>query len=285
MLKIIAQILVILSTCLITINAFAEGFDRDFYLQSLKRENIWLEYYPVYYEPSGLFSFFDNGRIDVLISRQNKKPIYPKYAVIGFPGGEGLAHIELKQSWSDGNRISGTWNPAYDVISSFWAWGFPERARDLFIDDDFIFAYTDTTSNVPKVSALIEQLQKTFKNIKIYIHGISKGTYASMSLGDSLDGKVAGFIHSSAMNAIQSYRTDNKKSRHLLLHHKKDACDGTLLSSSEINRERFGTELIIIDNDIEVETGDKDCGPFTYHGYFKADEQAVNAIKTWIRKN
>ena len=269
-----------------TAKSVADSFDRDGYLQSLKRSHIWLDYYPVNYEPSGISSLFNSKRIDVLIAREDKKPIYPKYAIIGMPGGEGLAHIELKpinnqsDSWA-----SGSWHPVREVVQSFWAWGFPERARDLFIDEDFIFVYTDATSNVEKVNALVAQLQKSFPKIQIYIHGISRGTYSSMSLGESLDGKVAGFIHSSAMNVIASYRTDNKKSRHLLVHHRKDACDGTLLASSEINRDRYGTELILIDNDITSDTGDTACGPFTYHGFFMADQQAVDLIKAWVKKS
>ena len=75
-----------------------------------------------------------------------------------------------------------------------------------------------------------------------------------MALAAPLDGKVAGFVHSSSMSAISGFDTRPFKSRHLIVLHRGDVCRVTLPSAGEASHRKFGTELIEMD-------GGKATGP------------------------
>ena len=100
-----------------------------------------------------------------------------------------------------------------------------------------------------------------------------------MALARPLDGKVAGFVHSSSMNAISSFDPHGLKSRHLIVIHRKDACTATKPSGGAASNRSYGTELIEMDGGSS--TGD-DCEAYAHHGYNGIERQTVEKIKQWI---
>ncbi|HXA48633.1 MAG TPA: hypothetical protein VNW52_13440 [Burkholderiaceae bacterium] len=188
----------------------------------------------------------------------------PKFVTILMPGGVG----RLEPHMEDGKL-------------RFLAGGnFLIRSRVLFADDDFATVSTDATGSAERMQAIVDDVQSRFPGAQIYIVGTSRSTFSTMQLAVSLDGKVAGFIHTSPMDGIYSFDTRNFKSRHLLVLHRDDSCRATHPSSAIHAHEKFGIPLIVMEGG--VSTGDP-CEAAAYHGYNGIESETVNRIKTWIR--
>ena len=156
------------------------------------------------------------------------------------------------------------------------------RSRGLFADNEFAAASTDATYSAERMQAIVDDIHMRFAEAEIYIVGTSRSTYATMRLAEPLDGKVAGFIHTSSMDGIASFDTRNFKSRHLLVSHKDDSCRVTHPASAESAHEKYGTSLIVMEGGIT--TGDP-CEAAAHHGYNGIENETVERIKAWIRNS
>ena len=103
-----------------------------------------------------------------------------------------------------------------------------------------------------------------------------------MQLAEKLDGKVAGFIHTSSMDGISRFDTRKLISRQLIVHHKNDGCRLTPYSAAASNQGDYGTMLITMEGGI---TEGNPCEAFGYHGYNGIEQETVNKIKSWIKVN
>ncbi|MBN9087583.1 MAG: hypothetical protein J0J01_11795 [Reyranella sp.] len=188
----------------------------------------------------------------------------PVYAVILMPGGPGILDPQI----GTGGRLA------------FRAGGnFLVRSRALFATGPFVSASTDATTSSDRILAIVGDLQKRFGPLKVYMVGTSRSTESTMALSMPLDGKVAGFVHSSSMNGIATFDPRKFRSRHLIVLHRMDACRVTRPSSGEASHRNYGTELIEMDGG--KSTGD-DCEAFAYHGYNGIERETVDKIKAWI---
>ena len=193
------------------------------------------------------------------------KPGTPAYAVILMPGGKGVLNPRLQ-----GGRL---------VLAA--AGNFLIRARELFADGRFVAASTDATSTPDRMLAIVRDLEGRYGRIAIYIVGTSRSTEATMALAKPLDGRVAGFIHTSSMSGIASFDPRSLKSRNLIVLHVNDACRVTSPSAGVASNRKFGTELIEMSGG--TSTGD-DCEAYAYHGYNGIEKETVDRIKAWIAK-
>ena len=193
------------------------------------------------------------------------KPGTPAYAVILMPGGKGVLNPRLQ-----GGRL---------VLAA--AGNFLIRARELFADGRFVAASTDATSTPDRMLAIVRDLEGRYGRIAIYIVGTSRSTEATMALAKPLDGRVAGFIHTSSMSGIASFDPRGLKSRNLIVLHVNDACRVTSPSAGMASNRKFGTELIEMSGG--TSTGD-DCEAYAYHGYNGIEKETVDRIKAWIAK-
>src|SRR5215468_9189011 len=188
----------------------------------------------------------------------------PAYAVILMPGGLGVLSPRLH---TDGSV-------AFNMGDNFAV-----RVRGLFAEGPFVAATTDRTSTPDRILAIVADLQRRYPGVKVYVLGFSSSTDSTMALAKPLDGKVAGFVHSSSMNAIASLDPRSLKSRHLIVLHKRDACSATKPSNGVASHRSYGTELIEIDGGRSK--GD-DCEAYAYHGYNGIERETVEKIKAWI---
>jgi hypothetical protein len=187
----------------------------------------------------------------------------PKYAVILMPGGNGRLAL-----------------PAKDVpVGPGLSDNFLIRSRGLFADSQFVAASTSATSTPGKIMAIVADLQRRFGNLQVYVVGTSRSTEATISLSKTLDGQVAGFVHTSSMNGIAGLDTRGAKSRNLIVAHSMDACRVTRPSNAAANHKSFGTPLIMVEGG--KSTGD-DCEARAYHGYNGIERETVDKIKAWI---
>ena len=121
------------------------------------------------------------------------------------------------------------------------------RSRARFASGPFVAASTDATSTPDRILAIAADLQRRYGPLQVYVLGTSRSTEATMALAGPLDGKVAGFVHSSPMNAIASFDPRRFKSRHLIVLHRMDACRVTRPSNGEASHRSYGTELIVME--------------------------------------
>ena len=151
----------------------------------------------------------------------------PAYAVILMPGGKGV----LNPRMVDGK------------LTYAFGGNFLIRSRELFADGRFVAASTDATSTPGRILAIVQDLQRRYGRIAVYVVGTSRSTEATMALARTLDGKVAGFIHSSSMNGIAGFDPRGLKSRNLIVLHVRDACRVTSPSSGVASHRKYGTDL------------------------------------------
>ncbi|CAN5670808.1 hypothetical protein BH10PSE6_BH10PSE6_55410 [soil metagenome] len=190
----------------------------------------------------------------------------PAYAVILMPGGAGIMSPRLNPN----GRV------AFGMGGNFLI-----RSRALFGSGPFVAASTDATSTPGRILAITADLQRRYGPLKVYVVGTSRSTEATMKLAEPLDGRVAGFVHTSPMNSISSFDPRRFRSRHLIVVHRLDACRVTRPSNGEASHRSYGTELIVMDGG--KSTGE-DCEAFAYHGYNGIEAETVEKIKAWIAR-
>ncbi len=187
----------------------------------------------------------------------------PHYAVILMPGGNGRLPLQPQ----DG-RLTGKLNANFLI-----------RSRTLFADSQFVAASTGATSTPSHILAIVQDLNRRYGRLSVYVIGTSRSTEATQALVGPLDGKVAGFVHTSSMSSIASLDPHKFKSRQLLVAHKHDACRVTRPSAAEASHRNYGTDLILMDGGKSV--GD-DCEAWAHHGYNGIERETVDRIKAWI---
>jgi hypothetical protein len=189
----------------------------------------------------------------------------PAFIVILMPGGVGVVAPEMK----DGKLVMrGKGN-------------FLIRSRALFAGQGFAAVSTDATSSPERMTAILEDLGRRFPKAAVYIIGTSRSTYSTMRLAEIMDGRVAGFVHTSSMNPIAVFDPRGLKSRNLIVHHRNDTCRVTGYASAVSAHERYGAELITIEGGISE--GDT-CEALAHHGYNGVEKETVERIKAWIRR-
>jgi hypothetical protein len=187
----------------------------------------------------------------------------PTYAVILMPGGAGRLNLPTQGSQStlgDGNN-------------------FLIRSRNLFASGPFVAISTDNTSTLERMMGIIKDVEGRYPGIKIYLVGTSRSTESTMALATPLDGRVAGFVHTSSMGSIGTFDTRPFKSRHLIVLHAMDGCKSTKPSNGMAAHRKYGTDLIVMEGGYS--NGDE-CEPAAHHGYAGVEKETVDKIKAWI---
>jgi len=187
----------------------------------------------------------------------------PSHAVLLMPGGAG----NLSPKIEDGRLV-------YSLGGNFLI-----RSRELFARPPIVAVSIDATTTPARIMAIVQDLQARFGPLAIYVAGNSRGTYATMALAPRLDGQVAGFIHTSSLNAIASFDTRQFKSRHLIVHHVLDLCTGARFSAAIANHRSYGTALIAMEGGTSI---DRPCEARAHHGYFGIEKETVGRINAWI---
>jgi hypothetical protein len=187
----------------------------------------------------------------------------PTHAVILMPGGSGNLNPRLENG-----------QLAFGFKGNFLI-----RSRGLFADARLVAASSDANSNPERMMAIVGDLERRFGKLAVYIAGTSRSTETTMKLAQPLDGRVAGFVHSSSMNPIASFDPRGFKSRHLIVIHKDDVCRVTRAGASLSSARSYGTELIVMEGGKSVGA---ECEAFSHHGYNGIERETVVKIKAWM---
>ncbi|TAJ28965.1 MAG: hypothetical protein EPO67_15725 [Reyranella sp.] len=204
------------------------------------------------------------GNVPYILTTQS--PASPRYAVILMPGGQGIL------------------NPRIESGKLVFAFGgnFLIRSRGLFADPRFVAASTDATTSPDRILAIVQDLQARYgPQLQVYVVGTSRSTDSTRALSGPLDGKVAGFVHTSSMNAISGLSTRGAKSRHLIVWHRSDPCRATKPSASAAMASSNGIDWVEMTGGTSV---GEDCEARSHHGYNGIERETVDRIKAWIAK-
>lgn len=193
------------------------------------------------------------------------KTLAPKYVIILFPGGMGNVDPHMEE----GKLV-------YKAKGNFLL-----RARRHIVDNEFATVATNASQVEERIQAVIDDLKRRFPAVRIYLMGTSRGTFDTMVLAEYLSDRIAGEIHTSSMQHIASFDARKYGNRHLIVHHRDDACHVTPFAAAETSHERYGSELIAMEGGISV--GDA-CEAFAHHGFNGIERETVNAIKKWIKR-
>ena len=204
----------------------------------------------------------DGTVVPYILNFKNDKP---EYVVILFPGGTGNMDPKI----SDGKLT-------YNFGGNFLI-----RSRKHIVDDMFVTVSTNSTQSEERIQAILDDIKRRYPTAQIYLMGTSRGTHDTMRLSKYLQDKIAGVIHTASLDDIASFDARQYKNRHLLVHHKRDACKVTPFVSAEYSHEKFGNELIVMDGGI---SNDDDCQGFSYHGFNGIEAETMAKIKEWIRR-
>lgn len=204
-----------------------------------------------------------NGEAVAYILNYNN--LQPKYVLILFPGADGIVAPHLQ----DGKLV-------YQKKGNFLL-----RAREFWVDDDFVTVTTDSTRDTERVQRLLDDLKRRFPAAKIYLVGTSRGTNDTMALAGYLADKIAGEIHTSSMAWVATFDARRYANRHLIVHHQDDDCRVTPFSAAEASHRAYGNDFITMEGGRSVGNV---CGAQAYHGYNGIEKQTVEAIKQWIRR-
>jgi NAD(P)-dependent dehydrogenase (short-subunit alcohol dehydrogenase family) len=185
------------------------------------------------------------------------------FAVILMPGGKGILNPRMENG----------------KIALAAGGNFLIRSRGLFADGRFVAASTDATSTPDRIRAIVQDLERRYGKLDVYVVGTSRSTEATMSLTRTMDGQVAGFVHSSSMNGISGLDPRGLKSRHLIVVHEKDGCRATNPTAGQSSAAKFGTALIVMEGG---KTSGDDCEAFAHHGFNGIEKETVGKIKDWI---
>ncbi len=205
----------------------------------------------------------DGAQFDYVLTTTEPQKI--NYALILMPGGKGVLNPRLENG----------------KIAMAAAGNFLIRSRATFAGHQFVAASTDATSTPGRINAIVADLEKRFGKLQVYVVGTSASTNATLTLAETMDGQVAGFIHTSSFNRISSFDPRKLKSRNLIVIHDKDQCQYTKPINGQASHSRYGTDLIVIDGG--KSTGDE-CEAYAYHGYNGVERETIDKIKGWILK-
>jgi NAD(P)-dependent dehydrogenase (short-subunit alcohol dehydrogenase family) len=187
----------------------------------------------------------------------------PTHAALLMPGGSG----NLSPRLQDGQLVMSLGG------------NFLIRTRDLFAGPRIVAVSMDATTTPGRVRAIVADLERRFGRLSIYVLGNSRGSYATMTLGERMDGEVEGFVHTSSLNAIASYDTRRFRSRHLIVTHGMDSCMGTNVSAALAAHRSYGTPLIVMEGGTAVS---RPCEAYSYHGFYGIERQTVGKITAWM---
>lgn len=205
-----------------------------------------------------------------------------KYTAVAllFPGGEGRAGLQR------GIPQPGT--------------NFLVRTRSLFVKNGVATAVVDTPTDLPTgmndgfrmsrehaddVGAVIDEMRKRFRGVKVFLVGTSRGTISAAYVGAALSNKVDGVVLTSSLfNAaragpgLSGFDYRSLKVPLLFVHHRDDGCRQTPYFIAQ----RLSSQYPLI----SVSGGDPPrsdpCEPFSNHGYLGREEPVINAISAWI---
>ena len=206
-----------------------------------------------------------------------------------FPGGEGL--LRLRQ---EGGQVKFSPNNfLVRVRADFVKRGViavlvdaPSDSQSRGMSDEFRLGEKHFTD----ISAIVNDLGKRFPGVPIFLVGTSRGTISAAALGARFGSEISGVVLTSTLFRQAGARVSEPglsrfdfatiKAPLLFVHHVSDGCAVTPYSDAARLSGKY--PLISVSGGRSPESGP--CDPFSAHGYFGKETEAVEQIVNWMLK-
>jgi Serine aminopeptidase, S33 len=142
------------------------------------------------------------------------------------------------------------------------------------------------------ISAVIEDLEKRFPGVPLFLLGTSRGTTSAAALGARLGQRVAGVVLTSTVfrpaprrskepgPGLSKFEFATVRAPLLFVHHVSDQCELTLYSDAARLSEKY--PLISVFGGSPPQSGP--CDAFSQHGYLGKESETVEQIVNWMLK-
>ena len=163
-----------------------------------------------------------------------------------------------------------------------------DQQRGWGMSDDFRLGEKHLTD----ISAVVEDLEKRFSGVPLFLIGTSRGTISAAALAARFGQRTAGAVLTSTM-----FRQTPKNSKEpgqglskfdfvtikvplLFVHHVSDQCESTPYGEAARLSEKY--PLITVFGGASPQSGP--CDAFSQHGYLGKESETVEQIVNWMLK-
>ena len=227
-------------------------------------------------------------QIDVLIGRPNEKQ--PKAAIILMPGGDGRLKFN---NFARPNRLKKNFLVrSRDVLRrAGYVTALLDAPSDRLKRPGLLAGYRASKTHVTRdIAPIALRLRETFR-APVFIIGISRGAVSAANAARRLGSELAGAALLSALTlpnrkgaTINNVMLDKITIPTLFIHHVSDRCPVTPLHGARASFESMrGSKAAVRWTTV---TGGADGSPAckgkSYHGFWKAEGQALGHMKFWL---
>jgi pimeloyl-ACP methyl ester carboxylesterase len=147
-------------------------------------------------------------------------------------------------------------------------------------------------SHFADISAVIEDINKRFPGVPLFLVGTSRGTVSAAALGARLGQRLAGVVLTSTVfrptprNAkepgpgLSRFDFATISTPLLFVHHLNDQCEMTLYSEAARHSGKY--PLLTVFGGTPPKSGP--CDAFSAHGYFGRESETVEQLVNWMLK-
>jgi len=141
-------------------------------------------------------------------------------------------------------------------------------------------AFRISEDHAMDVGLVIDEMNKKFPGLPVYLIGTSRGTISVASVAEKLAGKVKGVVLTSAVfNEIDFSKGFIVPV--LIVHNTEDGCPVSPYSGAIHISKSYGYPLVSVKGG-SVATGRAACGSFSPHGFLNKEEPTISTIANWI---
>jgi len=218
-------------------------------------------------------------------------PDKPVATVILLPGGKGKIALTESGPQKEGN--------------------FLVRTRDQFSDNGLLTIVMDvpsdladrkqglkgkrlTDKNLADIKAIVDYARQQ-ANIPVWLVGTSRGTISASYVASREPGLVNGIVLTSTVSnggkkgadSVMDTSLEKITVPVLLVHHEQDNCNVSPASGIKQVAKKLGNVKLMetkLFNGGKEKEG-KECAGYSYHGYFKIEDEVVSYISDWIKSH
>jgi len=231
------------------------------------------------------------SRAGVMLPIYIIQPDKPVAAVVLLPGGNGIIKLGPDGPRKEGNFLVRTRNHFADNGLMTVVMDAPS---DLQERKKGLKGKRRTNENLTDIKAIVDYIRKR-ANIPVWLVGTSRGTISASYVASQEPNLVNGIVLTSTVSNSGSKGADSVMDAALekitvpvlLVHHKQDNCNvspaggikgiaAKLKNASLVETKQFSGGK---------EKQGKECAGFSYHGYFKIEDEVVRYISDWIKSH
>lgn len=170
------------------------------------------------------------------------------------------------------------------------------RSRRIFVRNHLVTVVIDCPSDnengmstsfrisnehAADVGAVIDEMNKRFPGLSVYLIGTSRGTISAAYVAEKLGSKVKGVVLTATVFNVIEFPPHGLTVPVLLVHNIDDGCSESPYSGARMASKLYGYPLISV-NGGSFATGRAACEPFSPHGFLNKEESTIFAIANWI---